>query len=813
MIRADLHVHSTFSKRPSEWFLQRIGTQESYTAVEDIYRIAKRRGMTYVTVTDHNTIDGALRLKEMHPEDTFVSVEATSYFPETGCKIHVLAYDVTEPQFEAIQTLRESIYDLRDYLHAENIACSVAHATYSVNARLDADTIEKLILLFDVFEGTNGARNAASNERWTRTLRSLTPEHIERLRDKHGIVPWSPNPWSKGFTGGSDDHGGIFIGATYTVAHETTLPAFIDRIRGRQTIAAGTHGSHKKMAFTVYKVAYDFSKARAGDSRNGIWNLVNAIVFENRRLGLRNWLAVQRMKLCRDSRRQLLVRFFEDILNNRIGDGLDSDGQIRAIFDSMCNLADEFFGIFVRSAERDLIGGAPTQLVRNLSSLLPMAFLSAPIFTTMRHMHGSRTVQESIDRALRVAPESGDKKVLWFTDTLTDLNGVAVTMRGLAKCAHETRRSLRLVTTLSDAEWDSSLPPTVLNLPCIYTLTPEFYTSFTLRVPSLLGSLDRIAEENPDEIVVSTPGPVGVVGVLAARLLDVKCTGVYHTDFTRQADHFIGDETVSNVIEAYTRNFYRLLDEVRVPTQQYISMLSERGIDPSRMKVFRRGIDPSFVRYDENRQAAAKERLGLRDGVTLLWAGRAGKEKNLDLLRCVYEEVLHNRPNVNLVIAGDGPELPALKAWAADLPRVIFAGRVEREDLADFYFLSDLFVFPSTTDTFGMVVLEAQACGLPAIVTNVGGPQEIVRDGETGFVLSPQDRAAWVRTILRMVDMVETNPQQYFRMRQCTRGLFAAKRGWESVLDEFLLHESREEPTTPAAPVRRTPSLEPVTTS
>jgi hypothetical protein len=148
-VQADLHVHSCHSKHPGEWILQRLGAQESYTPVETIYRQAKEQGSAFVTLTDHNTIDGALELCRAHPEDCFVSTEATAYFPEDGCKVHTLCYDISPAQFATIQRARENICNLRDYLRQEDIACSVAHATFSVNNRLTLDHIEKLLVLFD----------------------------------------------------------------------------------------------------------------------------------------------------------------------------------------------------------------------------------------------------------------------------------------------------------------------------------------------------------------------------------------------------------------------------------------------------------------------------------------------------------------------------------------------------------------------------------------------------------------------------------------------------------------------------------------
>ncbi len=133
-MRIDLHVHSRFSKRPSAWVLKKIGCPESFTRPLDIYRIATERGMTHVTITDHNRIEGALEIA--HLENTFVSEEITTYFPDDGCKLHILAFNISERQHEDIQKLRANVFDLVPYLHRSGIVHVLAHALYAVNDRL-----------------------------------------------------------------------------------------------------------------------------------------------------------------------------------------------------------------------------------------------------------------------------------------------------------------------------------------------------------------------------------------------------------------------------------------------------------------------------------------------------------------------------------------------------------------------------------------------------------------------------------------------------------------------------------------------------
>jgi predicted metal-dependent phosphoesterase TrpH len=131
--KADLHVHSKHSDRPSEWFLRRIGAPECFVEPLEVYQCARRRGMDFVTISDHNSIRGALEIA--HLPGTFISNETTTYFPEDGCKVHVLVFGITEEEFRTIQELRADIYQLRQYLLAEDILCSVSGRSLGAGRR------------------------------------------------------------------------------------------------------------------------------------------------------------------------------------------------------------------------------------------------------------------------------------------------------------------------------------------------------------------------------------------------------------------------------------------------------------------------------------------------------------------------------------------------------------------------------------------------------------------------------------------------------------------------------------------------------
>ena len=155
------------------------------------------------------------------------------------------------------------------------------------------------------------------------------------------------------------------------------------------------------------------------------------------------------------------------------------------------------------------------------------------------------------------------------------------------------------------------LPPNIINLTSVWTYTPTFFSLYTARIPSLLDSIKMISEAEPDEILISTPGPMGFLGLLAVRLLHIPCKGIYHTDFSRQASLITGDDTVSRVLEDYCRWFYRQCDEIKVPTKEYIGILSERHYPEDKMTVFYRGVEHSIFSPQSDARRKIKDRFNL----------------------------------------------------------------------------------------------------------------------------------------------------------------------------------------------------------
>lgn len=779
MPKIDLHVHSKYSDRPSEWFLQRIGAAESYTEPLQVFNTALSRGMDFVTITDHNVVDGSFELKEMFPDKVLTGVESTAYFPENGCKVHILIYGLNRPQFDIIQKTRKDIYQLRDFIKQENLPYSVAHATYSVNGRMTPDYLEKLILLFDVFEGRNGSRSRQHNILWTKLLKNLDENHIHRLYEKHKIEPLSETPWIKGITGGSDDHSGMFIGKTWTGCNGNNVHDVREALRNKLTFADGRHNDFTGLTFAIYKIACDYLTTKSSKFVNLPIGQLTDVIFNEKKLSMVEKFKINRFKANAKAEGSPVKQKMAELISElSAGSNLDIDVKLGIVYDKVSELTDVilkeiFEQIGISTNSYDISG-----VIKGFSSFIPAAFLSLPFFSSFTHMTSNRNLIMGIAERFNLETDSKNKKVLWFTDTLNDLNGVSVTLKRLGWETSRRDINMKLVASLLPEEMTNEIPPNLINLPVLASFELPYYENYKVRIPSMMKALKEIYEFEADEIIISTPGPIGILGLMLAYVMKVKCTGVYHTDFSGEVDEIAGDDVVTELVDAYTNWFFKSMDEIRVPTKEYIDILSSKGMPAEKMKVFPRGLDTGL--FSPSKKQVEK------DGVHFIYAGRVSKDKNLDFLINAYEITKSRHKDLRLTIAGNGPYFDELKNICSKDSSIHFTGRVLNTELPPIYNSADIFVFPSMTDTFGMAVLEAQSCGLPAIVTTQGGPKEIVLHEETGLHASANNVDNWVNALERMINMKTNNLEAFEKMGQTAREKVIARYSWESVFNELL---------------------------
>lgn len=350
-------------------------------------------------------------------------------------------------------------------------------------------------------------------------------------------------------------------------------------------------------------------------------------------------------------------------------------------------------------------------------------------------------------------------RVSLFTDTLGDVNGVSRFIQNVAHQANAMGRDLQVITSTS---FPTPAWPNIFNFDPLHSRRMPGYEHLELALPPALSMLGHIKRHRPDVIHISTPGPVGCVGYLAARRHGIPMLGVYHTDFPAYIDHLFEDHAFTWLASAYMGAFYRSFRRVFTRSTDYAESLKKLGLAGDRIVRLMPGIETARF-GTSHRDVGVWGRIGASSpalrgvataGVKALYVGRISVEKNMPMLTQVWKDVERRCTSAglaaDLVVVGDGPYRRQMEE-ALRGRRTHFLGFRHGDELSAIYASSDLFVFPSTTDTLGQVVMESQASGLPVLVTDQGGPKEVVEHGVTGFVLDARNIPEWVTTIVELV--------------------------------------------------------------
>lgn len=332
----------------------------------------------------------------------------------------------------------------------------------------------------------------------------------------------------------------------------------------------------------------------------------------------------------------------------------------------------------------------------------------------------------------------GEPRVALFVDAPEHLSGVAVTIGNWVRQAEARGLDLTVHTA-----GRGSLPHAVEFQP-MGTLELKNYAGMNLHMPRVTEVMAHMESAGFDMVHISTPGPMGMIGLLAARALGLPVSGTYHTDFPRYSVKLSGDPGVEEGSWNFMRWFYGQMDRVACPSQATLEDLAAHGFDPARLRVVGRGVK-SHRFHPRFRDGGLREAWGPQPH-KLLYVGRVSEEKNLDCLVYSFQQLCQRREDAQLVVVGDGPYLDTMKSKLRGFP-VVFTGRQTGEDLQRIYASCDLFLFPSETDTFGVVLMEAQSSGVPVVVSGRGGTRHAMREGETGRVLRPMTPEALRREV------------------------------------------------------------------
>ena len=766
MSRCDLHLHSRFSDRSEDWIFRRFDFPDSYSDPRELYARAKAAGMDFVTITDHDTIAGCRAISSL--PDTFISEQVTTYFPQDPCKIHLLVWGLSEAQHDEIVRLRDNIFDLQAFLQQESIAHAVAHPLYSINGKLSTSHLERLILLFQHFEGINGLRDALLSDLTRHILAHLTPEKIDVFAERHHLAPTHAEPWKKILVGGSDDHGGIFVGSAFTETPLAKTPdEFLEHIRAGRCLPHGAGGTPLALSHGFYNTLSRFIQDRFTEKLGPSAGLVEKM-FSRFMEGLdpteftlgekagfvaQGILSGKIFELAKPANislwRELSGYFAQPEvkaqLAREVADVAEPERRTFIMANAACEqLAFRFFEKFMQQ----LNAGNVIESIQALASIAPIVVVLAPYIYAFHSQAPSRRWLREICRDFTgaIPPELQNRKRAWFTDTLEDVNGVSTTIRKMAAEARDAGEELVVVTSRNELTLDG-LP--IKNFKPIGEFELPEYELQKLSFPPILQMLDYIQRENFSEIIISTPGPIGLTALLAGKMLNLETSGIYHTDFPQYVRILTEDGFLESLAWKYMQWFYGQLDTIFVNSEQYRQSWIDRGIDSAKLKILPRGLDTALFSPARSEPDFWKQFGSDGAGVRLLFVGRVSKEKDLDILVQAFHNLRQENLPVQLSIVGHGPYSAAL---AEMMPEACYTGYLSGTDLARAYASSDIFVFPSTTDTFGNVIIEAQSAGLPVVVSNVGGPQELVSDGVTGLITRARDIGDFTAAIRHLVE-------------------------------------------------------------
>jgi glycosyltransferase involved in cell wall biosynthesis/predicted metal-dependent phosphoesterase TrpH len=688
--RVDMHCHSTASQLSRLGVQRSLGLPECATPPEEVYELAKRRGMDFVTITDHDTIDGCLELADR--PDCFVSEELTARFAGEPQAVHVLCYGITPGDHEWLQAHAGDLEACAAYLHENEIASAVAHPFYNVAAPLSPRHRRRLAELFPIWEVRNGLRAVELN----------MPAVI--YVETHG---------STGI-GGSDDHAGVDIGRTYTEVQSASTPEeFLARLRDGEAAVGGEQGSaakwaHAAMALATRALALDTAPGNDAPDPTVVLKIAQRVVGQ----GAAREGAIA-ADLGPDDARALLDSWLRaigiELRGSELIDHLQSEDfshadlyrRARRIHDHRLRAAiDDGAAAIVSGDLGAAVGGVFEALLPAIPYAPPTVFLGA-------------------EKAKLAGRSSERPRVALIADGIEAMHGVTHTIEQIRE---------RGVPGF-EIEVVGTDPWVDRRLPAATSLRVPFYEGMTLGVPGLPDLAETLAEGRYDLVHVTAPGPAGVAASLLSRVAGTLLVGSYHTELAAYAGLRSGDGGLEAISTAALGAFYTATSRVLSPSPAADRSLLGLGVEAGRIDRWERGVDVT-------RFASEKADRGAFPGeLRVLYAGRMTREKGVDLLAESFLRARQIEPRLHLLLAGGGPEEAELRARLRE--HATFLGWLEGEDLARAYASADIFLFCSRTDTYGQVVLEAGASGLPAVAVGEGGPAALIENRHTGLLCRP----------------------------------------------------------------------------
>ncbi|MBN1464909.1 hypothetical protein JXA02_04060 [candidate division KSB1 bacterium] len=566
--RIDLHVHTFHSRTAGNWILDQLQMYECYTEPMDVYKIATSRGMDFVTITDHDVISGALEIA--HMPNFFISEEVSAFFPHDKAKVHILVFNINEAQHDDIQRLRFNIYDLIPYLNQQNIVHALAHPFFEMGPRLTIDHIEQMLLMFKIFEVKNGGKNIYPEDLFEQICTHLTPEKIWKLADRHNRNPIGEEPWKKSFIGGSDDHGGIMISSPHTVTDKAhTVDEILAHITAGKSRTEGGGGSPLSVAHGALAVGYKYSKTKKKSFdlfKNQLaWLLLDNVFEETKTHGLYSLgLAYTKDKIKRTfslttkkgskAVQKEIARYVKKdkiLLEFLMGRApFDHDTGIR-FFNMANDIVNHHLITILNDAQKH---NSPMRLLKNCAILKNILPLTVPYLVGFKTETADRKLMRECAEQFLPKSLQIPHKVAIFSDSSP---GQLLERDEMNDLLHdELAQGYRTVYfTVAD---NNSQKGDFFGYKSLIVLknSPHYGLPPAMRIAY------DFFQEACDIIFIDTLGPMGILGMLIGKLLQIPIISTYHeTEVNALAKS--GGET-SKFFKKFISVFYSQVDEVRL---------------------------------------------------------------------------------------------------------------------------------------------------------------------------------------------------------------------------------------------------------
>jgi len=332
-----------------------------------------------------------------------------------------------------------------------------------------------------------------------------------------------------------------------------------------------------------------------------------------------------------------------------------------------------------------------------------------------------------------------------------EVNGVAMTLAKLVQGLSHRNHDVQLIRP-RQTKTDSPMNDTSLEEVLMRGMPIPRYPELKLGLPSKKTLVKTWTLRRPDVVHIATEGPLGWSALQAAKVLKLPVTSDFRTNFQSYSKHY-GVGWLRKPIVAYLRKFHNATACTMVPTRELMRTLSQNGF--ANLKVVSRGVDTKLFNIAK-RDTNLRSSWGATDNTkVLISVGRMAPEKNLDQVLKTYEALKSTGQAFKLVMVGDGP---LKEQFQKRYPEIIFSGMLSQTNLAAYYASSDLFIFPSQTETFGNVTLEALASGIPVLAFDCAAARDWVQTGVNGWLVAennPEGFAAQAVTVFNSKDLLD----------------------------------------------------------